>query len=112
MIKKILILSLLFSSQFSLAQEEVDICAKYRNTGKSYSVEATILSGDALNYELTTYKYKSVYTYVVIFWSDEQVSIIEIPQYNFSPSFLPVTGEDQRGYKWEITENTGFLGCI
>lgn len=104
----ILFVLLGFISGAATAGEKAVVCAKYQaNYGwsKGYQVEATILSGYELNSATQSLDYNSISTYVVIFWSQEQVTIIEM-----SFPYLSVvgtTGEDQRGIEWEISKGSG-----
>ena len=96
----------LFFSTKVFAYEEIDVCAKYKNTGKSYSVEALVYDGSELNSATNSFNYNSFSTYVVIFWSSEQATIVELDYYFGSIGIFGLNGKDQRGYPWEIREGT------
>ena len=85
------------------------MCATYSNTGKSYTVQGNIYSGNELNSETGSWNYNSWSTYVVIFWSNAQASVIELDYYFGSLGFMGSNGKDQRGYPWTIKE--GHLYC-
>jgi hypothetical protein len=92
------------------AKEVIDVCATYENTGKSYAVEAQIYKGPELNRATSSFDYNTFSTYAVIFWSSDQVSVIELDYYFGFIGFSPIKGTDQRGYPWEIEK--GNLVCF
>lgn len=104
----ILFVLLGFISGIVTAGEKAVVCAKYRaNYGwsKGYQVEATILSGSELNSATQSFDYNSISTYVVIFWDQDQVTIIEM-----SFPYLSVvgtSGEDRQGKEWEVSKGSG-----
>jgi len=53
-------------------------CAKYLNTNKAYKVDVTIIRGSELNQKTYSFDYNGLATYAVIFWSDNQASVIEL----------------------------------
>lgn len=83
------------------------VCAKNIGTGKSYKVEAQIMKGSELNRRVGGYNFASYSKYVVIFWGEEQASIIEL-DYSYGPSAIGTEGKDQNGYRWEISTSTSF----
>ena len=90
------------------AKEILEVCATYENTGKSYAVEAIILEGSELNSETNSFNYNSFSTYAVIFWSNEQASVIELDNFFGSIGIFGTNGNDQRGYPWKIVEGHTF----
>ena len=104
----IFLLSILISFN-TFAYEVLDVCATYSNTGKSYTVQGNIYSGNELNSKTGSWSYNSWSTYVVIFWSNAQASVIELDYYFGSLGFMGSNGKDQRGYPWTIKE--GHLYC-
>ncbi|MCL5776450.1 hypothetical protein M1105_05545 [Limibaculum sp. FT325] len=91
---------------FAVAAERVEVCAEYESTGKKYRVMATIAKGSELNRATKSYSYTGFSTYVVIFWSQENASIIKMP---FGPpSAFGSAGEDQEGRKWRVSTSTTF----
>ena len=99
----------IFISFNTFAYEVLDVCATYSNTGKSYTVQGNIYSGNELNSKTGSWNYNSWSTYVVIFWSNAQASVIELDYYFGSLCFMGSNGKDQRGYPWTIKE--GHLYC-
>ena len=83
------------------------VCAKYIGTGKSYKVEAQIMKGSELNRRVGGYNFTSYNKYVIIFWGEENASIIEL-DYSYGPSAMGTEGKDQNGYRWEISTSTSF----
>ncbi|MFK2905673.1 hypothetical protein ISP17_17070 [Dyella ginsengisoli] len=88
------------------ASERATVCAKYAvNYGWSsgYKVEATIVNGSELNQSTHTLNYNGLATYVVIFWSQGQASLIEMS----FPYLGPVAedGTDQEGRKWQVAKS-------
>jgi len=87
------------------AAEREIVCARYQTEygwSNGYKVEATILKGSELNRATRSYDYSSYSIYVVIFWSQNQASIIEM-DLPYLSSFGQ-EGEDQQGRKWEIAK--------
>ena len=107
--KKLLILvfSLIISINAS-AYEVRDVCATYSNTGKSYAVQGNINKGSELNSKTSSWNYNSWSTYVVIFWSNSQTTVIELDYY-FGGMTFGVSGTDQEGYPWEVQD--GHMFC-
>src|SRR5262249_40762359 len=68
------------------ASEQVDICALYVDTGRSYHVTATAMYGSELNGATHSLNYNMPSRYVVIFWAQNQASIIDMGP--FSPSYI------------------------
>ena len=106
--KLTVIIFLIFLSFNAFAYEVLDICATYRNSGKKYKVEGNIYKGSELNKRTNSYKYNGYSTYVVIFWSNEQASVIELDYYYGSLGYIGVNGKDQQGYPWEIKEGHNY----
>ncbi len=98
-----LVAGLLISTS-AFAYEVLDVCATYSNTGKSYKVQGQIYKGGELNQRTSSFDYSAFSTYVVIFWSEGQASIIELDFFFGGLSPLGSSGKDQRGYEWEIKE--------
>ena len=86
----------------------VDACAKYLNTNKAYKVEVTLISGSELNSKTYTFDYDAFSTYAVIFWSNDQASVIELDFFLGSLNPFGTKGYDQEGRPWEISSNTTF----
>lgn len=105
--------AILFSIGFGATPSFADdyqvltVCAKYKNTGKSYKVNAQIMTGSELNRRAQTFGYNAYSKYAVIFWAQDQVSIIEL-DFPSSVSSLGSDGKDQRGHPWELSSNTNF----
>lgn len=97
-----LIISIFYTETIFSAEKE-SVCAKQGN-GHGYKVEATILNGSELNQETNTSNYLSSAKYVVIFWSQEEVSIIRL-DFPFV-TIAGTDGEDQQGRKWEISKSS------
>ena len=96
--------SALLISTSAFAYEVVDVCATYSNTGKSYKVQGQIYKGTELNQSTSSFDYSPFSTYVVIFWSQGQASIIELGFFLGGLSPFGSSGTDQRGYEWKIKE--------
>ncbi|MFY7926913.1 MAG: hypothetical protein ACOVN5_13975 [Aquidulcibacter sp.] len=93
------------NAQTQVEYEVKTVCAKYLGTGKSYRVEAQIMKGRELNRRTKSYDFEAYSKYVVIFWSEENVSIIKL-DFSSGPSAYPSPGTDQRGYKWEVSTSS------
>lgn len=92
----------------AFAYEVLEACATYVGTGKSYEIDVNIYDGRELNERTSSYDYNSYDNYVVIFWSNDEASVIELDS-SFCNTDFSCDGVDQRGYKWEI--KTGFFFC-
>ena len=89
----------------SYAAEKVKVCARYSLSSgwsKGYSVQATVMKGTELIKATGSYDYLSFATYVLIFWDNDEVSIIQL---DFPAlSAVPMQGTDQQGRKWEVAK--------
>lgn len=99
------IIFLVFCSQL-FAATRTDACATYLNTKKSYLVDVTLISGTELNQKTQSYLYDGLSTYAVIFWSQNQVSVIELDFFIGSLNPIGTRGYDQDGRPWDISSNT------
>lgn len=89
----------------ALAYQVEEVCAVYLGTGKAYRVEAQIMDGSELNDRAGGYRFSSIKTYVLIWWAEEEVSIIEL-DYSFGPTISGTEGEDQNGYRWDVSTSS------
>ena len=99
----VLLGTIIFLNFGAEAKEVINVCATYKNSGKSYSVEAHVYDGSefsrAIN-SLNPLEYLGS-TFAVIFWSNENATVIEIESSFVNIGGLaPVEGNDQRGYPW------------
>lgn len=95
------------------ASEQNDICVKYLTDdgwSKGYSVTGNLISGFDLNFNTGSYnKYDTLSYYVVIFWTQDQASILRLPNAIF---FIPLSETnvyDQYEREWKI--KLGHVGC-
>ncbi len=79
------IIALLITTGLARAEERVDICAEYSATGKTYHVTANSVAGSELNQAAHSFDYNSLSQYIVIFWAQNQASVID----NVWPVFWP-----------------------
>jgi len=86
----------------AVASERVDVCAQYTNTGKMYHVTAISTNGTELNQETHTFIYNTLSHYIVIFWAQNQASVIEMGAPFYLTSYIGSTGFDQEGRPWQI----------
>jgi hypothetical protein len=103
MVRSAIVGAVLLLSGSASASEQVDICAVYSNTGRSYHVTAIAISGSELNGATHTFNYNSLGHYIVIFWSQDQASVIEMSGISTMPSVIQQNGTDQEGRSWEIS---------
>lgn len=87
-------------------------CLKYAiNYGWSqpYEVDAEVISGMDLNTAVGSYtRFKGFATYAVIFWSQDQASIFELPSYAIDQlPIVPTEVQDQTGRAWKISADNG-----
>lgn len=84
------------------------LCVKYETEdgwSKGYSVNVTIIKGSELNRRTKTYNYSSYSTYAVIFWGDDQASVIKLSYYTGSIGVYGVSGTDAQGREWKLAKN-------
>lgn len=86
-----------------LAAEKQQVCAK-QGSGRSYKVGATVLKGQELNTATRTFNYTPYSTYVVIFWAENQASVIELDFPNLNA--IGTSGKDQDGRKWDVSTSS------
>jgi hypothetical protein len=94
------------------AQADVQACLKegYGNH-KAYKVQGNFISGSKLIAATGDYsKWTSYKTYFTVFWSQDQVTVLEMPvgYYTILP-MLDTTVTDQEGRSWVISSN--YLFC-
>jgi YD repeat-containing protein len=97
------ILLAVISPARTIAEERVDICAQYSATGASYHVNAVSTTGSELNQATHTFNYNGLSRYIVIFWAQNQATVIEMSTPFFGPSYIQSIGTDQEGRSWGIT---------
>jgi hypothetical protein len=83
------------------ATEQMDICAVYTDTGRSYHVTANVMYGSELNGATNSLNYNMASRYVVIFWAQGQASVIDMGSI-FMPG-ISNPGWDQEGRAWSIS---------
>lgn len=85
------------------------LCVKYETRSgwsKGYHVDVNTLKGSELNRRTNSWDYKSYSTYAVIFWSNDQASIIELSYFTGSFSAYATNGVDQSGSKWRLSKTS------
>lgn len=87
------------------AYEVTEVCATYIRTGAKYQVEAQIMDGSELNERVGTFRFTSYQKYVLIWWNQSEVSVIEL-DFSYGPSEFGTEGEDQLGRRWDISTST------
>lgn len=115
--KLILILLIIFSGFFSFniyAKCVKDAQVKYKQQhgwSKKYSVEVTFMTGSELNSATNTYNYSSYSVYGIIFWGNNEASVIKISSFTLCgfevtcdciSSMYDLKGVDQDGDEWNI----------
>lgn len=95
---------------FSTTQDKVErLCVQYKTRNgwsKNYRVEVRTIKGSELNRRTNTFNYNSYSSYAVIFWSNNQASIIELSFYTGSYGPMPTSGKDQRGMSWRLSKSS------
>lgn len=89
--------------------EPEKLCVKYETRNgwsKGYHVDVNTLKGSELNRKTNSWDYNSYSTYAVIFWSNDQASVIELNYFIGSFSVHVTNGVDQRGRKWKLSKNS------
>jgi hypothetical protein len=103
MLRSAIVGTVLLLSGSASASEQVDICAVYSNSGSSYHVGATAISGSELNAATHSFNYNSLGHYIVIFWAQNQATVIEMNSITGMPGPIQESGTDQEGRSWEIS---------
>jgi len=81
----------------------------YGSYSTSYHVNALVTNGQDLAAKTNDYSDYVMYaTYVVIFWSQNQASVIKMQYPTLGP--FPQDGVDQEGRTWQINQFSGY--CI
>jgi hypothetical protein len=99
-----------FVSTPAVASERVEICAQYTATQHSYHVNAISVRGSELNSETHSFNYNSLSYYIVIFWAQDQASVIEMNSPFFGqPTPFGADGSDQQGRAWQISSYAPYV---
>lgn len=88
-------------------QNQIPLCVKYQKQygwSKGYSVDVNVIKGSTLNRKTGTYDYDSYATYAVIFWSNDQASVIKLNYYSGSFTATGTHGVDQQGRQWKLAK--------
>lgn len=85
------------------AAERAVVCAKEGN-GQSYRIEATVITGQELNSATRSINYTPYSKYVVIFWQQNQASVIELDLPYLG--VFDADGKDQQGRRWKVSTNS------
>jgi hypothetical protein len=86
-----------------------NVCVKYKKRhgwSKGYKVQGTIIKGSELSRKTGSYKYNSYSTYVVVFWDNDEASVLELDYYYGSISGVGVSAKDQRNRPWEVSSSS------
>jgi hypothetical protein len=102
---------LIIQASISFSAETVDACATYQSTNKHYKVNITIYSGDELNKATHSLNYLSFRKYAVIFWQQNQASVIALSLPDIIGSVVGTSGTDQYGREWNITTYPDAILC-
>lgn len=106
---------LALAATFASAADREDVCVKYQKDygwSKGYAVEGTVISGSDLNAKIGSIsRFKAFSTYVVIFWAEDQATILELPP--LAMGSVPIFESevpDQQERRWKIKQGHAF--CI
>jgi hypothetical protein len=93
----------------SNAASRDEVCVKYEKEygwSKGYAVEATIISGSDLNSAVGSFsRFRAFGTYAVVFWSQDQATILELPPMSMgSAPMFETQVRDQEGRAWKIKQ--------
>ena len=117
--KKVIVLLLLIAFSLSVNSN----CRRYANVkymtssgwSKKYYVQVNFLTGYELNQATSSFNYSSYSKYAVIFWGDDQATVIklntplicgmEITCDCLDNVYTDLVGYDQDGDKWNICMN-------
>lgn len=98
------------ASDSAHAGSQIDACLTYVNSGKHYHVQAISTDGSELNSATNSFSNYSMFSkYVVVFWGQNQVTVIKMQGFYLEPSFIPSQGIDQEGRLWTV--QTNFMIC-
>jgi hypothetical protein len=108
---RFLLLAIMLSGflNFASALEEQVVCVKYKTQigwSKGYQVEGKVMKGSELNTATSSFDYNSLSTYVVIFWDQDEVSILELDFYFGSISVIGDNATDQIGREWKVSSSS------
>lgn len=94
----------------AFAADKAEICAKYRSNfkwSKGYAVTAAIASASEMAQHDRSVDYNYANKYVVIFWSQDEATVIEMDGPFFGPTVFASKGTDKTGKLWEISASSG-----
>ena len=106
---KLLLICLPLCAQPSLAADRATVCAKYQTQNgwsDPYQVQATIEDGSELNAATSSLNYQAFSKYVVIFWAQNQASVIKLDN-AFGLYAAYQEGIDQEGRHWQVAQGYG-----
>ena len=103
---KIVKISCLFLFLFTSFASAIDvyeqIMVRYTSTGACYKVDVHVYSGRELNDAIGSMDYRPLSSYAVVFWSQDEVSIIKLNSYLGSLTAFGHKGVDQDGREYMI----------
>ena len=92
--------------------------AKYKTEygwSKKYTVDVTFMTGSELNMATRTFKYNSFSVYGIIFWDDDEATVIKLKNFTtcgtevdktcITSVFGDLKGSDQDGDEWNICKD-------
>lgn len=86
------------------AQQDMQMCLRYENTGQKYLVNGALWYGSELT-RATGAAYLQNHLYAVVFWDRNQASVILL-DYNVRPTTYGHGGTDQQGQRWSVARAT------
>ena len=86
------------------AQQKMQMCLRYENTGQKYLVNGSLWYGSDLT-RATGTVYLQTHLYAVVFWDQNQASVIQL-DYNVRPNTYGHGGTDQQGHRWNVAQAT------
>jgi hypothetical protein len=82
------------------------VCAKYETRSgwsDGYTVTAVMTDGATLNEETGSYNYDSYANYAVIFWDEDEASVLKIQSVSGGVSSVGTRATDQEGRTWKLS---------
>ncbi len=120
LLASISLIFIILSSSTSFAFYREPCKVKYQTQdgwSKTYEVECNYMSGLELNQQTKTAAYNSFNIYTVVYWSENQTTIIKLSNYTScgstakarcAKSFMNLDGLDQEGRNWKVCDFDNF----
>ena len=98
-----------YSSSTESDAQRREVCARYETRSgwsDGYSVEAVMTDGGTLNEKTGSYSYEPYAEYAVIFWGEDQASVLKLQSVTGEISSTGTRAVDQDGGAWRLSTSS------